>query len=332
MVDYSSSFVSRMKRVGASPYERRTKRLGREFDRYYADALNKEPVTVDGRDEMLIFQDHSQSNNKDLSDDKYVIAPNAVTVGIGSYIGWRDEQWLVFTEEVKTIPSHQQLKVKHVNQQMFWLIDGKVSNNGKGWGAYVQNQTLYTLGVSNLGNYLDVANAKMMLYVQNNEETQKIAIGQRFFIGHDVYRCMFKDDVSRIGLINLLMEEDTFNPETDDREKRIAGIKLNDGTPAQVETPVAGTIQIEGDLHPRLGMTYVYKTTQAIGDDVSDYDIDEWTVSCVDGTSFVIQEKDTHSITLRIKDDYRCVGQIINLIAKKGDQIYSQTLNIRTKY
>ncbi|QYH50983.1 hypothetical protein G6O70_00005, partial (plasmid) [Liquorilactobacillus hordei DSM 19519] len=163
----------------------------REFENYFNNALNKENCFIDGRATQAIFQDQSQSNNKDLSDDKYLILPNVITCEVGSYINWRLEEWLVFTEEFKTIPTHQQLKIKHVNQKLKWVTDydkHSISNNGAGWGAYVQNQTLYTLGVSFTGNHLSLINAKMMLYVKNTDETKKIAIGDRFFISGNVYK------------------------------------------------------------------------------------------------------------------------------------------------
>ena len=84
------SLIERMANRGTSQRERMLRNKQRYFERYYNNTLNLHQCLVDGRPEELIFQDHSQSNNKDLSDDKYVVCKNDVKIGIGSYIDWID--------------------------------------------------------------------------------------------------------------------------------------------------------------------------------------------------------------------------------------------------
>lgn len=321
MSSYRDLYLQKMNRLGASRYDRNLKHKQREFVKYFEDALNKEDCYINGAPAQLIFQDHSQSNNKDLSDDKYVIAPNETVVDVGSYIQWRDSEWLVFTEEFKTIPTHQQLKVKVVNWTLKWLVDGKVVNNGFGYGAYVQNQTLYTLGVSFSGDNIAIVNGKMMMYVQDNADTRAyFSIGKRVFIGQSVYKILFADPVSRRGLINLLMEEDTIT-EYDNRELLIADYHNN--VQATVVEEVVTTAVIDGELKPRISKTYIY--TISDGSQVS-----EWITESVDGSNqpFYVRERDGSSITLQFKDDYRFVGQTATVMAKLTDNTVA-TLPIR---
>ena len=92
MVDYRESYLKKMDRIGSSRKDMVMKRKQSAFYHYFNEALNKEFCLINGKPSELIFQDHSQSNNKDLSDDKYVVAPNETIVDIGSYIDWRDTQ------------------------------------------------------------------------------------------------------------------------------------------------------------------------------------------------------------------------------------------------
>lgn len=307
---YHDDYVSYIKTRGSSRYERVIKSKQREFSIYFRDAPNKEDCYIDGVKSQAIFQDHSQSNNKDLSDDKYVILPKETKAGIGSYIDWRENQWLVFTEEEKTISTHQQMKVKIVNWNIKWLDDnGKVVNGGKGYGAYVQNQTLYTLGVSFTGNQISVVNGKMMMYVQNNSETRNIKIGKRVFIGNSIYKILFADIVSRQGLINLLMEQDTIS-DNDNVELGVADYYNS----VEPEKPIENNAEIIGEETAKISKTYTYKISEG-------YKVDEWIVESLatEQPAYTL-ERDEGSLTLQFKDDFRFVGQSITIFAILSDK------------
>lgn len=321
-----------MQRAGNTSRERNMRIKSREFVRFFEDTLDRETCLVDGVQVEAVFQDHSQSNNKDLSDDKWFIVPNSVTADVGSYVEWRDQQWLIFTEETKTIPTHQQMKIKHVNEKIRWIADGKICNNGNGWGAYVQNQTLYTLGVNTTGHFLQVVNAKMMLYMQNNEETRKLKTNTRIFVGDSVYKIKFRDIVSRVGLINFLLEEDTINVETDDVENRLADYKDTRLGPNIEQTEETDKFIIDGSDTARCGRSYVYHVIKENDDAKTPVEIDEWIVEDMSDVPFYIQERDTTSLSVRVKDDARLIGTTTNIIAHKGEEYINFPVKIISKY
>lgn len=310
-VDYRSLYVSKMNRLGTNRRDRAMNHKRREFIKYFEDALNREDCLINGAPARLIFQDHSQSNNKDLSDDKYIIAENSTNIGVGDYVNWRDSNWLVFTEEKKTIPTHQQLKIKVVNWSIKFMKDGRLME----YGAYVQNQTLYTLGVATSGDYISVVNGKMMMYVQKNEDTMRyLTVGSRVVIGVKVYKIMFADIVSRNGLINLLMEEDTISA-YDNIELGVADYYNIDGKPedeggeGDIEEDTLATI--EGDGVPKLGRTYTYNIEEG-------FEVEEWVIDYIDefGQPFYVLDKNDKYIRIQIKDDFRYVGKTANIIAR----------------
>lgn len=312
-----------MARRGGNPYDRASKNKARSFAEYFKNTLNLEDCLIDGISSQAVFQDHSQSNNKDLSDDKYIIAHNEVKIGIGSYVEWRETPWLVFTEEFKTIPSHQQLKIKIVNESIKWIKNKKISNDGKGWGAYVQNQTLYTLGIARQGNHLDLVNSKMMLYMQNNEETRGLDVGDRIFVGFTVYKIMFRDGVSRNGLINYLLEEDTIKSD-DNLDLRIADYYKSENLDRE-ETHPEDTPVINGNGQGRISRTYKYVIQEG-------FKVDEWIVDSAGSSIVEILERDETMINLRIKDDKRNVGSTVLLMAKAGNAIASIPIRISSKF
>src|SRR5699024_8491324 len=109
-IDGFDMYQAKMNVRGRSFRERQYKNKLRDFNRYFSETLNEELVAVTNKDNVtniieMAFQDHSQSNNKQLSDDKYVIARNETPIEVGDYVLWRDEHWMIFTKEVKTIPT-----------------------------------------------------------------------------------------------------------------------------------------------------------------------------------------------------------------------------------
>lgn len=325
MDNYRDLYLKKMNRMGVTRYDRAMKSKQREFVKFFENALNKEKCYIDGVEAHAVFQDHSQSNNKDLSDDKYVILPNETKADVGSYISWRNGEWLVFTEEEKTIPTHQQMKIKVVNWQIKWVQDGKVVNDGKGYGAYVQNQTLYTLGVSFSGDNIGIVNGKMMMYMQNNEDTRKIPIGKRVFIGDNVYKILFADPVSRNGLINFLMEEDTVT-EYDDTELKIADYWNQIDEPEAV-TP-EGESEIVGSETAKIGSTYTYTISSGV-------DVEEWIIESIDGNEhpFYLLERNTTQLSLQFKNDFRYVGTTTTVIAKlTNGEIVSLPVRVIKKF
>lgn len=324
-MNYKKYYKDKIARRGNSIYERNYKQKQREFDLYFRDTLNSSYCLIDGEESKLVFQDHSQSNNKDLSDDKYIIAENKTNIHVGSYVDWDDSQWLVFTEEHKTIKTHQQLKVKIVNESIKWIKDGVISNNGNGWGAYVQSQTLYTLGVTVSAN-LSTVDSKMMMYMQNNEETRKLKTNDRLFVGLKVYKIKMIDFVSRPGLINYLMEEDTLNEAYDNPALRIADYyrKFENNENEKPETK----IEIIGESAPRVSKTYTYNLSdEAV--------VSEWILEFLgsDKTFAYITSKSEDSMTLQIKNDARYIGETVNLIAKlSNDEYIMKTLNIIKRF
>lgn len=347
-MSFSDVFYTKMALKGGTARARNYRRAEREFNQYFENTLTRSDCLIDGRPAQAVFQDHSQSNNKDLSDDKYMVLPNGIEIGVGSYVKWSETDWLVFTSEYKTIPTHQQLKLKHVNRKIKWLIDKDkklICNKGQGWNAYVQNQTLYTLGVSFAGNHLPLANAKMSVFIQDNEETRAVKIGTRLLIAGQVYKVEFADYVSRPGLVNWLLGEDTRNSETDNFELGVAdyyqGTSVAKNESASNDSPLNPPESssdneelkvdwnIEGDTRMRLGRSYVLTAQDSTGSPV---EVTEWIVDQADESPLYILEHGKNIITVRVKDNYSLVGQLTTVAAKSNGEIKNITIKIIKKF
>lgn len=331
-MDYSSVFSRRIGVKGRDRVERNLLAKKRSFERYFNNSLNRELVEIDGIEQYATFQDQNQNNNKDLSDDKYIVVPLDSNLKTGSYISWRDTWWMVFSQENKSIDSHKQGKIKSSNHTIKWMNGNKVCGNGEGFHAFIQNQTLYTLGVSTSGNNSWIVNAKMMMYLQDNPETRTLKIGQRIFIGGEVYQIMFRDYVSRSGLINFLLEQDFVNEQRDDVVNEIADYYT---AIADQEQDVVGTskeVTISGSTNAKIGSLLKYEAKVfADGVEVSE-GISEWTIADVDHVATVVEQTDMY-VTVRIEKNFQKVGSTISIIGKTADGVIgSKSVNIISPY
>lgn len=319
---------------GGNAYERGMNRSKRYFQKWFDSTLTREEVNIDGVTQFAVFHDQNQNNNKDLSDDKYVMVENESNMKVGSYIKWRNTTWLVFTDEYKTIPTHKQAKIKESNHVIKWMADGKVSGDGNGYNAFIQNQTLYTLGVSSSGNHAWLVNAKMMMYLPNNAETKAIRIGQRIVIGGAVFQVMFKDYVSREGLINYLLEQDTVS-DYDNLDLGVADYFNPDNSDTSKDEPVTGVskeVVITGTDRAKIGSLLTYEAKVLLDGAETAEGIAEWTI--VDTESIVsVEEQNEKSITIRVAKNFQKVGSVINVLGKTADgTIGTKRVNIISPY
>lgn len=333
-MDYSSLYNKRIGIKGTSRTDRNKKAKIRSFERYFENALNKELVDIDGIEQYATFQDQNQNNNKDLSDDKYIVVPLDSNLRTGSYITWRDKLWMVFSQENKSIESHKQGKIKASNHYIKWMNGTEISGNGKGFPAFIQNQTLYTLGVSTSGNNSWIVNAKMMMYLQDNSETRKLKIGQRIFIGGEVYQIMFRDYVSRSGLINFLLEQDFINKNRDDIENEVADFySAKEGKIEEQEVSMASKeVKINGSTNAKIGSLVKYEAKVFTdGVEVSE-GVAQWTIADVDHVATVVEQTEKY-VTIRMENNFQKVGSQISIIGKTADGIIgSKTVNIISPY
>lgn len=316
------SYQNRVRREGLSYRERQFKNKQRSFDLYFERTLNKEEITLNGVKKFdVVLQDHSPTDNNGLSDDKYVIAKNEDHFSVGDYMMWRDQHWIVFTKENRTVTDHQQGKVKEANEIVRWIRNGEIVNEGRGWYAYVQSQTLYTMGVA-VTPYIQTVDSKMLMYLRDNEESRDLRMDERVFIGPRVYKIKFTDAVSRQGLISFLLDEDTIGP-YDNIELGVADYyrfygKDDDITKHPEELDNGDNeikAEIIGDTALKISREYTFELSE--GEAVA------WKLIHADFEAPYHEiSKSGQSVTIKIKNDNRFVGSILTITAELEDGSY----------
>jgi hypothetical protein len=333
-MNYSANFKNRMGIRGSSAYDRALFAQQRGFDLYFKDALNRELVAIDGIEQYATFQDQNQNNNKDLSDDKYMVVEKDSNMHVGSYVVWRKEPWLVFSQEHKSVLTHKQAKIRASNHVIKWMIGSQICGSGQGYPAYVQNNTLYTLGVSTSGNNAWIVNAKYGMYMQDNPDTRSIKIGQRVFIGGSVFQVLFHDYVARKGLISFLLEEDFVNVNKDNIELEVADYytAIDQASKEPVLSGISKEVTIIGLDNVKIGTLVKYEAKVFQDGLEIQPDITDWTIDDTD-YAVTIVEQDSSFITIRIENNFKKVGSIVSIIGKTSDGVFgSHTVKIISPY
>lgn len=338
-----NEFRRRMSLKGKTKYDRAYNNKVKTFERWFENTLTRQEVIIGNNKYEAVIQDQNISNNDGLSDDKYMILRNGVNCATGDLVSWKDNDWLVFSKEIKTIDTHQQFSLKPTNYTVKWMMDnGQVSNLGKGHRGYVKNNTLYTLGVAMSGANAWVTNAKYAMFLPYNNETANMKIGQRLFLGTHVFQVMMLDIISRKGLIYYLLEEDFYNPNIDDLENGVAdmwkvkdevGSDLEDNNQDNnVETPLY-TMSITGNDNIKIGRAskFTISFVHADGSQVQS-SVTEWIVTDIDNVS-TVESKDEQSLTLRVASNFSYVDKQVTIVAKSIDGIIaSKTINVISPY
>lgn len=339
MADWYDMYQKHMNVSGRTPRETNFKHKKQDFEFYFGEtttyALVKLLMHNNKIKEMgMAFVDHSKSNNKDLSDDKYITANIEDNFDVGDYVFWQNDVWIIFTKEFKTVQINQTGKIKNANQNIKWIRDGKIINNEVGYYAYVQSQTQYTMGMSET-TYLDIPDGKMLMYMQDNKDTRQIKTNERIFIDNKVYKVKHMDGASRSGLISYLMDQDRVDTVYDNVELGVADYyryyNKNDDFSQHVdeeeeeELPIENINTIDGDAKPKIGTTHTYTSKNKVVD---------WFVESIDmQESFTIIEHDEHSIRIEFKNEYFVLGDKVNIIARdEFDNYTTLTIIITKKY
>jgi hypothetical protein len=176
----------------------------------------------------------------------------------------------------------------------------------------------------------------MMMYLPDNSESRNIKIGQRIVIGGAIFQVMFKDYVSRKGLINYLLEQDFYAEDRDNLELGVADYypAINSDTNQEVEEPTEyeKVVTISGADKARIGSTQKFEASVFQDGTALSEGIAEWTIADTEAVATVVEQTEKY-ITIRIVNNFQKVGSVITVIGKTADgTIGSKPVNIISPY
>lgn len=252
-MSYLELYKKRMNTSTDSVLDSRVNTITNAFDRNFAKSYGYkkgEKIEVIGQDTVPIdFIVHS--GNSVLEQD-ITFRPNT-TVKVGSYVTYDDRAYIVREVNYNDVAPNahcfycnQSINLKNIPHKIL---------------CYTNSTTYGSKGILDQQKFYEL-DSKTKIYMQRNEYTETIRIGQRvMFDNQYVYKITEKDDLVYKGMYIMVAQKDEILP-MDDFENNIAWNEHEtDDTVVEEKTYV-----IEGSEKVRLGETEYYSLKGVAGD------------------------------------------------------------------
>jgi len=125
----------------------------------------------------------------------------------------------IITSKIEKKHGYDEGIFKECNHNLKWMYKGNLYDTQ----VIISNQTKYTLGISTIVAGITEGDSRYVITLPYNSKTQNIKVGQRFIFNANAWKVTQTDFVSDVGLLSILLGQDSINNEIDDIKGEIAG-------------------------------------------------------------------------------------------------------------
>ncbi len=327
---------------GANERDRSINRLRDRIDRKGADIVAGHYVLIDGVEDRLII--HATQ----IIDQKTFNALPGHYVGLGQVVQIKDTRgrishWLVTEVDFLDAVTCKG-RIERCNRQLSWQsrITGDIVS------CWVKSAKPYFSNLDS-GKVVTASSREYVFQAPHNEDTTTLALNDRFLLEKingkaKSYKITsidtmtgYMDGVEDKGYLIINVEQDAFNPETDNDELMIA-----DYVPKEAPPAAAGRCEIVYPGKPTLTVGGSAKTFTAnfysdSGDIIvlPDGAAPRWDIVLADEglrDKFVVQVfPDTYSIKIRASNDYSLADARLRLCVAVDGTEYSAYVDLAVK-
>jgi hypothetical protein len=124
----------------------------------------------------------------------------------------------IITSKIEKKHGYDEGVFKECNHLLKWVYKGNLYDTQ----VIISNQTKYTLGISTIVAGITEGDSRYVITLPYNSKTQNIKVGQRFIFNANAWKVTQTDFVSDVGLLSILLGQDSINTEIDDVDNEIA--------------------------------------------------------------------------------------------------------------
>lgn len=273
-------------------------------------SLNDEKSDIMEQKKIMCEISNVTNNDQAKYDEKYVKFSMSENITYGSYVRWREAEWLILFEENNSFEIYQTFVMRRCNNVFNFMHDGVLYHIPQ----VVKNLTLYSDGLDDRV-YISTPDAQRQIMMADNELTAKIKVGTRVMLTNSsVYSVTHIDDFSHPGVRTMICRQTTLIS-LDDLENNIA---YNEDSEPEKEPTL--DVEIIGDENIYLCDFITYTLNNANGDYV-------WKLS---NNLATITYQDGKSCDVECSDDIKNVNKTFDLeIYQNDNKIANKTITIR---
>ena len=162
--------------------------------------------------------------NSENYDDKIISIDYAFDFKPGDIFEWigTHTYWLVYLQEL-TEDAYFRSSIRKCNYELYWVnMEEQKDNRKKSSYAYIKGPVETTIDSIKNSNkeIIDLANYTLEIFLPNNPETLKyFKRYQKFAFNNKVWEIQSVDDISIIGILQIIAKEDYENTVLDDSDK-----------------------------------------------------------------------------------------------------------------
>ena len=280
--------------------------IKKSFAKHFADSVDYHDDTlVDGVPQRLIV-----ARNKNVPTEKKIYAAPGEEFSVGALVDCFDCKWLI----TEVDPNHEQYfsgKMKQCNREMTWQ-DEKTLKIVSQW------ITMDKPYFSNLDEnaHSTISTRMFKVYLPYDEYSSRLYVDKRIMLeiinGEPItyritsvdvstQRFVYKDGIE--GFICLYIEQDQYNPKTDNKELMICDyIEVKDNLSG--DKKILPEIQFKGKPELKLGGSPKKFTAVFVDADGMEISMEPyWEIVCLDEfEQYVSFTEDGNSISIRVDD------------------------------
>ena len=308
---------------GETGRDRAISKIHRDIYRLAKDNPAYKDVLINGEERKLTIVSTQDPHTKAIK------AMPTESLSVGNWVKYCDhDYWVTSCSVDDGIYAYGEMDLCNTTVRFRSVVDGSIQE----YPTLVTNTTKFNTGETAYKR-LVLGSGQFAMILPINEHTLKIENGWRFLIDRrldypSAYRVTYVDPATYgydDGLLNIVLLQCDYNPDTDNIEEMIA-----DYYPMPTEDSESSTIELYADnLYLRVGGSA--KTfTPTITDDITTPLI--FSVSMLDEVvSYVSYETTDTSITFQVEDERRLIGNIILLTITDADGGNEYSTNIVLK-
>ena len=260
-------------------------------------------------EDRIVIDDGAKVAETTSVDVKKVLCKTSSKIGIGTYINWRNIDWLIISEDVTTTGAYKKFSMLPCNLYITKRVEGRIVDYPVAYENINSNAFNQEIGANSSKFIIDISMEKII--IPNIDEIREItALNKRVMInGEKVYKVKKEDTFQTKGVVYVTIQQDVTS-DKDNTELNIAD-DIGDVLPPIIE-PMEDSLTIEGDSIAKIGSRKEYEILTDIQNDVyepvkvevvSAYDNDtliEDLIITDDKVSFKVK-KDTKNINKKLK-------------------------------